>query len=99
MIQSQLIQAVARATGEDRDVIIHRGFSLVDVESPLTDKDLDALVIDWDNIQAEYSDAIVHHAAHPKITVKRLPTIRRTKVHAKRSSRRISLRRRTEAAH
>ena len=98
MIQSQLIRAVARATGDDRDVIIHRGFSLVDVESP-TDEDLDALIIDWDNIQAEYSDAIVPHAAHPKITVKRLPTIRRTKVHAKRSSRRISLRRRTEAAH
>lgn len=99
MIQSQLNRAVARATGDDCGVISRRGFSLVEVEAPLTDEDLDALILDWDNVQAEYSDALLHHAAHSKITVKRLPTVRRTKVHAKRTSRRTGIRRGTEAAH
>ena len=46
-------RAVARATGDDVGVITHRGFSLVDSESPVRDADLDALIADWEQIERE----------------------------------------------
>ena len=58
MTQSQLNRAVSRATGEDFDLIDHRGFSLVDDQSPLQDYDLEALIVDWDQIQAEQATAM-----------------------------------------
>ncbi|WP_397570411.1 hypothetical protein [Schlesneria sp. T3-172] len=58
MTQNQLNRAVSRATGEDYDLIDHRGFSLVDDELPLQSDDLEALMIDWDQIQAEQATAM-----------------------------------------
>jgi len=58
MTQSQLNRAVSRATGEDCDLIDRRGFSLVDDESPVQEDDLEALIIDWDQIQAEQATAM-----------------------------------------
>lgn len=53
MTKSRFTNAIARATGEDYDIIAHRGFSLVSDECPLIDDDLDLLIADWDRIQAE----------------------------------------------
>jgi len=58
MTQSQLNRAVSRATGEDCDLIDRRGFSLVDDESPVQEDDMQALIVDWDRIQAEQSTAL-----------------------------------------
>ena len=41
LVQSQLNKAVSQATGEDFELIDHRGFSLVDENSPLEDGDLE----------------------------------------------------------
>ena len=58
MTQTQINRAVSRATGEDCDLIDRRGFSLVDDELPLQNDDLEALMIDWDQIQAEQATAM-----------------------------------------
>lgn len=58
MTQSQLNRAVSRATGEDFELIERRGFSIVDDEQPIQDDDLAALVVDWDQIQAEQTTAM-----------------------------------------
>ena len=58
MTQSQLNRAVSRATGEDCDLIDRRGFSIVDDEMPLQEDDLEALIVDWDQIQAEQTTAM-----------------------------------------
>ena len=47
MTQRQLERAVARQTGESMSTIRNRGFSIV--EPP----DLEPLVVDWDELQAE----------------------------------------------
>lgn len=65
MTQSQLNRAVSRATGDDFDVIDHRGFSLVDEDAPLQDDDLEALVVDWDHIQAEQATAMFPDRQEP----------------------------------
>ena len=59
MLQTQLNRAVSRATGEDFDVILCRGFSLVDECCPLRDEDLDSLILDWKDVEAEQSNAKV----------------------------------------
>ena len=66
MTQSQLNRAVSRATGEDCDLIDHRGFSLVDDQSPLQDYDLEALIVDWDQIQAEQATAMFRDRQAPQ---------------------------------
>lgn len=53
MTRSQLNRAVARATGDDPAVVTYRGFNLVEDRSPLFDEDLDALIADWEQIEAE----------------------------------------------
>ena len=53
MTTRQLHQAVSRATGEDADLIAHRGFSLVEDECPESDDDWAALALDWDRLDAE----------------------------------------------
>ena len=58
MTQSQLNRAVSRATGDDFDVIDRHGFSLVDDECPVNNDDLEALIVDWDQIQAEQTTAM-----------------------------------------
>lgn len=58
MTQTQINRAVSRATGEDFDLIDSRGFSLVDDELPLQNDDLEALMIDWDQIQVEQATAM-----------------------------------------
>lgn len=64
MTQNQLIRAVSRATGEDFDLIDSRGFSLVDDELPLQNDDLEALMIDWDQMQAEQATAMFPDRQH-----------------------------------
>ena len=49
MTQAQLHRSVARATGEDVDLIACRGFSLVDEEVPLASEDWEELALDWDD--------------------------------------------------
>ena len=66
MTQSPLNRAVSRATGEDCDLIDHRGFSLVDDQSPLQDYDLEALIVDWDQIQAEQATAMFRDRQAPQ---------------------------------
>lgn len=58
MTQSQLNRAVSRATGEDCELIDRHGFSLVEVECPVQDEDLLALVTDWQRFAAENEAAI-----------------------------------------
>ncbi len=66
MTQSQLNRAVSRATGEEYELIEHRGFSLVDEESPLYEDDLEALFVDWDRIQAEQATAMFRDRQVPQ---------------------------------
>ena len=66
MTQSQLNRAVSRATDEDCDLIDHRGFSLVDDESPVQDDDMEALIVDWDQIQAEQATAMFRDRQAPQ---------------------------------
>ena len=68
MTRSQLNQAVSRATGEDYDLIDHRGFSLVDDELPLQNDDLEALMIDWDEIQLRVTQPSTLHAEEGAIS-------------------------------
>jgi hypothetical protein len=49
MTTTQLHRAIARATGEDVDLIAARGFSLVG-DDPLELDDLPAGPIDWDEL-------------------------------------------------
>lgn len=56
MTTRQLHQAVSRATGEDVDLIAHRGFSLVDDEFPAANEDWELLALDWDQLQAQPLD-------------------------------------------
>ena len=67
MTQSQLNQAVSRATGDDFDVIDSRGFSLVDDECPVQEDDLQALVVDWDRVQAEQTTAMFRDRQVPQV--------------------------------
>ena len=53
MTNSQLYRAVARATGDDRFVIMSRGFSLVDETPSIDAEDLEALIMDWDRVRDE----------------------------------------------
>jgi hypothetical protein len=54
MTTRQLHQAVSRATGEDVDLIAHRGFTLVDDSGQAEiDEDWAALALDWDRLDAE----------------------------------------------
>ena len=67
MTQSQLNRAVSRATGDDFDVIDRHGFSLVDDESPIQVDDLEALTLDWDQIQADQATSMFRdrQESHP----------------------------------
>lgn len=67
MTQSQLNRAVSRVTGDDFDVIDHRGFSLVDDECPIQEDDLQALIVDWDQIQAEQTTAMFRDRQAPQV--------------------------------
>ena len=67
MTQSQLNQAVSRATGDDFVVIDSRGFSLVDDECPVQEDDLQALVVDWDRVQAEQTTAMFRDRQVPQV--------------------------------
>ncbi len=58
MTQSELNRLVARASGEDRDTIAARGFSLVEDELPIPEDDL-ALFVDWDQAQAERNTSVL----------------------------------------
>lgn len=62
MRPSQFHRAVAAATGEDHELILQRGFSLVDEAPAIDDEDLEALIADWDRIEAEEIICHYHHA-------------------------------------
>ncbi len=66
MTQTQLNRAVSRATGEDFDLISRRGFSFVDGDPPLQSDDLEDLVVDWDQIQAEITTAMFRNRQHDR---------------------------------
>ena len=66
MTQAQLNRAISRATGDDFDVIDRHGFSLVDDECPVQEDDLEALIIDWDQIQAEQNMALFRDRQPPQ---------------------------------
>ena len=68
MTQSQLNRAVSRATGEDFELIDQRGFSLVSDDPPVDEADMEALIVDWDQIQTDqatsmFRDRQAHQAA------------------------------------
>jgi|GEM_PF-857621 hypothetical protein len=67
MNQAQINRAVSRATGEDFEVIERRGFSLVEEESPLDDTDIEALIVDWDKIQAEQTTSMFRDRQEPNM--------------------------------
>jgi len=50
MTSQELHRAVARATGEDPELIARRGFSLVD-EEPAADDELLGRFLDWDEME------------------------------------------------
>lgn len=58
MTQAQLNRAVSKVTGEDFHVIQRRGFSPVDETSPIREDDFQALMIDWEQLQAEQATAL-----------------------------------------
>lgn len=53
MTRYELNRAVARATGDRRDIIASRGFSLVNDTAAIDDLDLEAVIADWDRIREE----------------------------------------------
>jgi len=55
MTQAQLNRAVSNATGEDFEVIVRRGFSLLEEDFPEEDDGLQ-LFFDWDEHAADQSD-------------------------------------------
>jgi hypothetical protein len=59
MTQTELHRAIARATGDDVDLIARRGFSLLEDEPPASEDDLAALVVDWDQLQADRHTAVL----------------------------------------
>ena len=67
MNQAQINRAVSRATGEECEVIQRRGFSLVDDEPPLDDADIEALIVDWDQIQAEQTTSMFRDRQEPNM--------------------------------
>jgi len=54
MTSTQLNAAVARATGEEIDVIAERGFSLVEDRPPTTNEEWEELALDWDELEAQW---------------------------------------------
>lgn len=65
MTKSRFTNAIARATGEDYGVIARRGFSLVSNECPLNDEDIQALISDWNRIQAEDAFSLADSHVEP----------------------------------
>lgn len=69
MTRHELNEAISRATGDRRDIIAMRGFSLVDDSAAIDDLDLEAVIADWDRVRAEELEArstwSVSSAAHP----------------------------------
>lgn len=54
MTSNQLNAAVARATGEDLEVIAERGFNLVDDQPPTSNEEWMALALDWDDLEQDW---------------------------------------------
>lgn len=65
MRRSQFHSAVARATGEDHGVILQRGFSLVDDTPAIENDDIDALITDWERVEAEEVICHYHDESNP----------------------------------
>lgn len=54
MTSAQLNAAVARATGEEIDLIAERGFSLVEDRPPTTNEEWEELTLDWDELESQW---------------------------------------------
>ena len=54
MTRNQLNAAVARATGDDIEVIAGRGFSLVEDRPPTSNEEWEELAIDWDELEENW---------------------------------------------
>ncbi|MEZ6044289.1 MAG: hypothetical protein R3C11_01615 [Planctomycetaceae bacterium] len=52
MKNSELIQEIARRTGESESTISHRGFNLLSDELPNEDDERAPLMVDWDLVQS-----------------------------------------------
>ena len=98
MIQDDFIRAVSRATGDDYSVINSRGFSLVSDEAPLCDADLEALILDWTNIENERAKIDIHKP-HSNRSYGRVPTSGALKRHKTRYAVMTGLGRPVDAAH
>jgi hypothetical protein len=53
MTSAEVNAAVARATGEEIEIIAARGFSLVDERPPTSNEEWEELALDWDQLEAE----------------------------------------------
>ena len=54
MTRNQLNAAVARATGEDLEVIAGRGFNLVEDRAPTSNEEWEELAMDWDELEENW---------------------------------------------
>ena len=54
MTRNQLNAAVARATGDDIEVIAGRGFSLGEDRPPTSSEEGEELAIDWDELEENW---------------------------------------------
>jgi len=68
MTQSELNRAVSQATGEDRQTIAARGFSLVKDAPSEPEDDLLDLIVDWDQLQAERNTSVLSRRAIAAVT-------------------------------
>jgi hypothetical protein len=70
MTQSEVNRAVARATGESVETIGHMGFSIADPDQVTYDPepcafevDLEAKIVDWDQLDADRRMPLVYQPA------------------------------------
>ena len=82
MTRSQLTKAVARVTGDDHNVILSRGFNLVDESIPIDDGDFDALIEDWNRIRGEGATSRVGRDASAHMRASRVRNRKHTRISA-----------------
>lgn len=91
MTRNKLHRAVAQATGDDFDLVMSRGFSLVDDASALHDEDWDSLIADWDRARAESNhvstrqDCLSRVSLRPSFSSFSIKSMRHTGLRARRS--------------
>lgn len=76
MHHSDFTRSVAKSTGEDLNVILGRGFSLVDDNPAVEDEDFEAMIEDWNMIRAEEIFASLNWGASKATSAASHKTIR-----------------------